>query len=250
MPPLDNLTVRLRAAAEPAKKEWWERYLKGEIEFIGVPMGAIREAAHAWADAYGLDGDRAREAGFDLLRRPLAEEKLAGILLLQERSLPAGALKAERDLPRIAAIFDAGHIWEWNTTDWLCIRVLGPLIETGGRPVADIVAAWVEAPGLWRRRAATVAFVPSAGRGEEAFPGLVDIVLMVCSANVTDAERFAQTGVGWVLRELSDAAPGRVFDFVVAHHDVMSREAVRMAAARLNDDHRAALGITGKRTRR
>lgn len=250
MVPLDDLTDRLRVLADPAKKAWWERYLKGEIEFLGVPMAGIRSAVHGWVDDAGLDVEGCREAAFSLLRRPLAEEKLAAILLLQERVAPAGELDPARDLPVLAALFDEGHIREWNTTDWLCVRVLGPMIEGGGRDVAEAIAEWADAPGLWRRRAAAVAFVPVAGRGDAVFPGLVSMVLGVCAANLADPARFSQTGVGWVLRDLSDAAPEAVFGFLVAHRDRMSREAVRMAAARLSDEQRALLGITGKRTRR
>jgi 3-methyladenine DNA glycosylase AlkD len=250
MPPLDELSDRLRALADPAKKAWWERYLKGEAEFIGVPMAGIRGAVHRWVDEANLDDEATKDAAFALLRRPFAEEKLAGILLLQERAAPAGVLDADTDLPALAALFDDGHIREWNTTDWLCVRVLGPMIERGGPPVAEAVAGWVDAPGLWRRRAAAVAFVPLAGRGDAVFAGLVATVLGVCAANVADPARFAQTGVGWVLRDLSDAAPDAVYAFLIARRSEMSREAARMAAARLSDDQRSSLGITGKCTRR
>jgi len=249
VPPLDELTNRLRSLADPAKKMWWERYLKGEIEFLGVPMADIRTAIHAWVDSAGMDADEAREAALALLRRPLAEEKLAGILLLQERVAPAGALLPTRDLPVIARLFDDGHIWEWSTTDWLCVRVIGPMVAAGGRPVAAMVAGWVAAPGLWRRRAAVVAFVPVAGGGETTAPWLVDTVLEVCAATVSDRARFAQTAIGWVLRELSGPAPDRTHGFVLAHRASMSREATRMAA-RLDDELRASLGVTGKRSRR
>jgi 3-methyladenine DNA glycosylase AlkD len=242
--------MRLRESADPAKKEWWERYLKGAIPFYGVPMGDIRRCVHAWAADRALSPAALRRAALELLRHPVAEEKLAGILIMQELLLPQGALDPDRDLPLIARVFDDGEISDWNTTDWLCVRVLGPLIAAGGRQAGEMIAEWAEAPGLWRRRCAAVAFVPLAPAGEAAFPGMVDMVLAVCASNVHDPERFAQTGVGWVLRELSDAVPDRVHGFVVAHRDLMSREAVRMAAARLSQDQRETLGVLGPRKRR
>jgi nicotinamide riboside kinase/3-methyladenine DNA glycosylase AlkD len=248
-PRLVDLTAALRRRGEPAKKEWWDRYLKGEIEFLGVPMAGIREAVHEWA---GRDPDPPgmREAALALLGRPLAEEKLAGILIFQEVLLPAGAVDPDRDLPAIAARFDDGSIADWNTTDWLCVRVLGPLIAGGGRPVARQVADWVNGGSLWRRRAAAVSFVPIAAAGDGLFEGLADLVLEVCADLVGDPERFSQTAVGWLLRELSDAEPERVFGFLGRRRGEMSREAVRMAAGRLSDGHRAELGITGRRRRR
>ncbi len=245
-----DLQARLAAEGNPAKKEWWERYLKGAIEFYGVPMAQIRRLVHVWHADHDLDAAELRAASLTLLAGPVAEDKLAGILIMQELLLPADQLKASRDLPQIASVFDAGHVADWNTTDWLCVRVLGPLIEKDGRATAELIARWSEARGLWRRRAAAVAFVPLAGRGDAVFPGLADLVLGVCARNVTDRERFAQTGVGWVLRELSDAVPDAVYSFVQDHNSQMSREAVRMASARLPDAMRRVLGIAGQRRRR
>lgn len=250
MTPIGDLTSRLAAAGQVDKKAWWERYLKGAIEFFGVPMGDIRHIATAWAQQHELAPDTLRTASFELLQQPVAEEKLAGISIMQELLLPAGELIAVRDLPDLAALFDAGYIADWNTTDWICVRVLGRLIERDGRPTAELIASWTDAPGLWRRRAAAVGFVPVADQGDALFPGLVDMVIDVCAANVTDPERFAQTGVGWVLRVLSTAAPQRVYSFIIANQHDMKREAVRMAAARLSDDQRSMLGIGGARRRR
>src|SRR3712207_8372132 len=61
-----------------------------------------------------------------------SEDKLAGVLFLQEILLPAGALDWRSDLPRIARLFDEGYIRDWSTCDWFCVKVLGPLVEQQG----------------------------------------------------------------------------------------------------------------------
>jgi 3-methyladenine DNA glycosylase AlkD len=244
------LSAELIRAADPQKREWWERYLKGTIEFYGVPMATIRRGVREWAGDVS-DLDELRSAALSLLEQPIAEQKLAGILVMQELLLPREGMSAERDLPLIAQLFDAGHIADWNTTDWLCIRVLGPMIQTGGRATADSLANWAwSAPGLWRRRAGAVAFVPVAATGNELFTGLVDLIIAICEHLAADEARFIQTAIGWVLRDLSDREPDRVYGFLDSHHPILSREAVRMAAARLSDQRRTSLGITGKRRRR
>jgi 3-methyladenine DNA glycosylase AlkD len=43
------------------------------------------------------------------------------------------------------------------------------------------------------------------------------MLLDVCADTVQSDERFAQTGTGWVLRELSSAEPERVMDFIEQH---------------------------------
>ncbi len=227
--PIPALQARLQAAAEPTTKEWWERYLKGAIEVRGVPMAGIRAALHEWCDAALVDGSLAR----DLIREPVAEDKLAGILLLQEILRPRGLVDCGDDLAAIGELFDEGAIADWNTCDWLCVRVLGPLAESHGERCARTIAAWRDASNLWRARAAGVAFVNLAPRGDANFAGFTEMLLGVCATNVARTERFAQTGAGWVLRELSRAEPERVADFVRAHFSTMSREAIRSAVRKL-----------------
>lgn len=246
---LEELRTILRYSGIPAKKEWWERYLKHEIEFWGVPTAEIRSIVATWAGALEPTPADLRNAAWELLRGPVAEEKLAALLILQEHVLPLDELDPDRDLPEISTIFDEGAIWEWNTTDWLCVRVLGPLVRTRGGAAGRSIVRWTDAPGLWRRRAAIVAFVDLLPH-PDVFPGMTDLVLDACRANVRDGERFSQTGVGWVLRELSRRSPTTVFDFVAEHRGAMSTESLRMATAQLPDDRRRDLGIVGRRGRR
>lgn len=84
---------------------------------------------------------------------------------------------------------------------------------------------------MWRRRAAAVAFVPLAPRGDHACPDLADASLRICTRNVQDSARFSQTSVGWSLRELSKAHPDRVAGFVEPWSASLSGEA-RKAATR------------------
>jgi 3-methyladenine DNA glycosylase AlkD len=101
-------------------------------------------------------------------------------------------------------------------------------------PIGVQVAArrWRDAASLWQRRAAVVSFVYVAARGEANFAGFTDLLLEACAANIQATDRFAHTGPGWALRELSVAEPERVRDFVDAHPE-FSREGRRMALARL-----------------
>jgi len=58
-----------------------------------------------------------------------AEEKLAGMLYLQQVLLPAGAVMCSKDLDRSARLFTDGLINDWNVCDWFCTKALGPLID-------------------------------------------------------------------------------------------------------------------------
>ncbi len=54
-----------------------------------------------------------------LLEEDHTEDKLAGVLFLQEILLPALALNCHSDLPRFGRLFDGEHIRDWNVCDWL-----------------------------------------------------------------------------------------------------------------------------------
>lgn len=239
---IQDLDARLAAHGDPAKRAWWERYLKGVIEFHGVGIPDIRTIVTDWLDDHDLgdaDGDHLMQLATAAVALPVAEDKLAAIVLLQDHGLDR--LAPHRHLTEIAGWFDDGHIADWNTCDWLCVRVLGPMVAAHGQPVAEQVAEWTDAPGLWRRRAAKVAFVNLVPTGDETVPGLTDLVISACARTATDSQRFSQTATGWVLREVSRANPDLVARFVREHLDPLSREAVRMATAKLPDQVRREL---------
>ncbi len=236
-PYIPHLQSRLETRANPKTKAWWERYLKHAIPFRGVKMADIRAALHAWLKEEVIGGERSgdeqKELALSLLREEHAEDKLAGILFLQEVLLPENAINWRVDLPQFARLFQDGYIYDWNTCDWFCVKVLGPLVEREGEACARAIAEWRLADNLWQRRASDVAFVNLAKRGDANFAGFTDMVLEVCSATVKHEERFAQTGTGWVLRELSLCDPDAVIEFVQSHIDLFSSEGLRYATEKL-----------------
>jgi 3-methyladenine DNA glycosylase AlkD len=236
-PALDGLTDRLQTRldthATAATREWWTKYLRGAASFRGVKMGDIRTAVHAWfrEERLGehLSVGQQKDLALMLLEEDYTEDKLAGVLFLQEILLPASALDWRSDLPRFARLFDEGHIRDWSICDWFCVKVLGPLVEQQGEACARVISEWREANSVWQRRASVVAFVNLASEGDRNFPGFTEMVLDNCSHLLRSEERFEQTGVGWVLRELSRSDEGRVIKFVEANLGRFSREGLKNA---------------------
>lgn len=233
----------LASRADHDTREWWTAYLKGSAQFRGVKTADVRSVVHTWLESDGADwSHRAlRDLAISLIEAPFTEDKIAGMLLLQEHLIPADAVPWKTEVRRWARLFDADHLSDWNSCDWFSVRVLGPIAVSKGEPAARAIAGWSTAQNLWRRRAAGVAFVNLAPDGDENFRGFVELVLEVCARTVRSPERFAQTGTGWVLRELSRADPAAVTGFVDAHAPLLSSEALRMAVAKLPLVERARL---------
>ena len=195
------LRARLQQQANAKTKTWWENYVKDSAPFLGVKMPTIRSIVHDW---YGeqVEGKLDLAQQFDLALALFAgeytEEKLAATLLLQEILLPQRAVNCASDIDRFAALFQDGWIYDWNTCDWFCVKVLGPLIEENGWECAAPIAAWRDAENLWQARASLVAFVKVAG-DSAYYPAIA----ASCQALIRRPERFAKTAVGWILREIS-----------------------------------------------
>ncbi len=205
--------------------------------FRGVPMARIRASVRRLWNEHRL-GERPLDELLGLAHRwfarPDSEDKLAAVLLVAEHL--AGRLDATHH-GALAHPLEAGHAADWNVCDWYATNAVHAYL-TGGRggddlePRARAVAAWTTTERLWQRRAGVVAFARLAPAADRHFDGFIPLVLDACAANLVSGDRFAHTGPGWVLRELSLAAPDAVTRFVESHPE-LSAEARRMATARL-----------------
>lgn len=249
---ITSLQQQLDQRADPKTKAWWERYLKYVISFRGVKMADIRAVLHQWVKDEGIDRlpvQEQKDLALALIRLDTTEDKLAGILFWQEILLPAGEVDWPADLPRFADLFRQGFIYDWNTCDWFCVRVLGPLAEQQGAECAHAIAAWRSSEPLWQRRAAAVGFVNLAKRGEANFPGFSEMLLGACAPLVASSERFAQTGAGWVLRELSLADQAQIVAFVEERISQFTREGLAYATEKMPAETQARLKALHKASR-
>lgn len=176
-----------------------------------------------WRDAHELRllaADEQLDLARTLIGRPYAEDKFAGILYMQKhlaRRLEPGLLLATAE-----GLFAAGAFFDWSTSDWFSVRVLGPLIARGGLPVAERIAGWRTEGDLWQRRAAIVPF--RAVVRNETYHALIEETVAVL---VRERERFIQTGIGWVVSDLSKSHPGKAAALVERHFNDLSAEVVR-----------------------
>lgn len=192
-------------------------------------MAGVREAVQAWwqDEALGNLPERAQiGVALRLVAEVPTEDKLAGVLILSEILLPH---LSKKNLPAFARLFARGHIADWNICDWFCVKVLGRMLAYAAAPrdLAAAISAWRTAKPLWQRRAACVAFVNHARYGDTRIPGLSQIILRNAGALVRDPARFAQTGAGWVLRELARGDRMAVIAFAERHAARLSREGMR-----------------------
>jgi len=229
-----ELVRYLEAQASPATKAWWTRYLKGTAVFRGVPMAGVRAVVDTLCQEHAL-GARPIEARLELahhwLARTPTEDQLAGVLLLAEHGLDE---LGDDHHEALAAPLTRGDLANWSIVDWYAVKVVGPWLQLAlpRTQRARAVLAWSNGEGLWLRRTSVVAFTRLAPSLATHHPSLLKPLLGACARNLVSAERFAHTGPGWLLRELSAGAPEAVRAFVDDHPE-LSQEGRRMALARL-----------------
>ena len=204
------LQNHLDEVSTPKTRQWWEKYMRQVIPFRGAGIPEIRQVLAQWRKESGIDTwppNQQLEMALELFTEPVAEDKLAGILFLQEYlydQFPWPDL-----LKKYETIYKQNLIFDWNTCDWFCVRVLGPTIRQHGVPCARAISSWKKSKNLWQARSSVVAFVKVA-KDSCYYPYIRDAAAVL----ILRPERFAKTGVGWILRDIPKYDKNFVDEFV------------------------------------
>jgi 3-methyladenine DNA glycosylase AlkD len=209
----ETLVQELKVRSVPQKADWWNSHMKGEIRFVGTSIPEIRKLLIEKNFSDGLDQlpmNQQVSLVNGLMRSELAEHKLTAILYIQLFWL--GNQKNTFLLSLISDWFDDRFIYDWNTCDWLCVKVLTPIVDSGDEKVIWNLKRWNRDPYLWKARASLVPFARAKCIGDhsKSIERFSDIL-------IRREERFAKTAVGWVMREYSKVDEDFVHDFLSKH---------------------------------
>ncbi len=203
-----------------------KRYLKSDLDFLGVSVPAIRSAVRdAARTRRDLDRDGALAWARALWREPVHERRTAAIEVLRwyiRRLLPA-------DLALVEA-------WVRAYVDPLAGDIAGPiaLVHPDAWPLIDV---WATDEDFWVRRSALLTLLPGIRRGRldhERFERYATPML-------TEKEFFISKAIGWVLRETAKKDPAYVAAWTRDHLDQMSGVTFREAVRRLPAEQAARL---------
>ncbi|MBT3274128.1 MAG: DNA alkylation repair protein [Spirochaetales bacterium] len=212
----------LEAQAIEKTKLWWEKYMKGVIPFRGVGIPKNRELLIDWRNSNGIDKwslEEQLELALAFIKEPIAEDKLAGILFIQNFLL--SKLPWEVLVEKYDDLYKNEFIFDWNICDWFCVRVLGATIKINGEQCAKAIANWKDAHYLWQARSSLVPFVNLVSE-----PYYYPYIHESCSVLIEREERFSKTAVGWILREISKHDEQFAISFVDNHLLSFSKESL------------------------
>ena len=220
--------------------------LKRRLRARDQSIKDVRACVRGWwidHDFNKYPGTVTKRIALTLIEQRLPEHKVAGITVLHE--LLGDQLRVT-DVAGFARLFDDGHLSDNVVVDYFTSKVLVALLarSAGRNDVARQLAAWRHADTIWQRRAACLAFLSLAPECDAA---ILALAIEICATVVWSHERFDQTAVALLLRELSLAHPARIESFVRKHAQLMSKECARKSTSKLPVSTRSALLAHHKR---
>lgn len=209
---------------KPEKARWLENYVKHDIKSKGTGIPDIRLIVKNAAQKYNLsqkEFDAQTGLLNDLMSKEYTEDKLAAILYIQ---LFWNGKHNQEKLNLISNWFDQNRITDWNVCDWLCVRILTPLVEEFTESTIRELKQWNGHKNLWKARASLVPFALCDNLSEHK------ITIQKLSAKlIKREERFCKTAVGWVMREYSKIDAKFVTNFLTKHEKWTTNEVIRNA---------------------
>lgn len=217
------VTEALRAVGTAERAAQEKRYLKSELEFLGVTVPEMRRVVTGAVRGYpGLDAAGMVAWAVALWGEPVHERRMAAveILTLGGPRLGAADLAVAERLVRKSGT--------WALVDGLAGNVAGQIALRDPRswPVID---RWAVDADFWVRRSALLALLFGIRRGQ---PDLARFT-RYAESMLTEREFFIRKAIGWVLREISKRDPVWVASWTELHLAEMSGVTFREAVRRL-----------------
>jgi 3-methyladenine DNA glycosylase AlkD len=226
----DDLERDLRALGTPERAEGEKRYLKSDLDFLGVSVWGIRKVMKAFAEQHrDLPRDDVAALIEALWAKPVFERRMMAAMLLEEYV----AVLEPSDLELIERLIRESKTWA--LVDVLSGDVVGEIILRNPK-VAARLDAWAKDDDFWVRRSALLAqLLPlKHGASFRRFASYADAML-------DEKEFFIRKAIGWVLRETAKRRPDEVYEWLAPRAHRSSGVTIREAVKYLDDARKNAL---------
>ena len=227
---LADLRARLTALGTRDRAEHEQRYLKSDLEFLGVTQPQIRRVARDFARTQALDHAALVALVEAAWTSRVHELRSVAIGILELRP----ALLGRADADWLISLCDRANTWAH--VDWLAVKVIGALV-VAEPAVGKKLDRWARHDNFWVRRTALLAFHDPLLAGGGDFEHFARLAVPMLG----EKEFFIRKAIGWVLREVSKKRPKLVFDFLREHREEVSGLTLSEGAKYLPPAQRRAL---------
>jgi 3-methyladenine DNA glycosylase AlkD len=206
--------------------------IRTALPFYGAGLQDMKRLAATWAREHPEAGPAEVLTLVDVLWQTWIREEMVTATMLLDRRPDARDRFGVRRYDRWARSLD-----NWETTDNLGGRVLGPWAAADPDDRLGVLERFAGRRNPWLRRLALVGCV-YVGRREEAgrwFPRVTGIVLRLSD----DREAAIPKAISWVLRSYTRHAAAAVAGFLDSHAADLPAIAVREARNKLQTGYKA-----------
>ena len=220
----DQLEAQLRALGTAERAAQEKRYLKSDLEHLGVTMPVLRKVVVALLRAHpDFEHDDVLGLARALWKKPIHERRTAAVEVL----VFSKDLLRPEDIDLIEDLLRESR--GWALVDNLAASVAGDLVERFPKKLAAVLDRWAKDGDFWLRRSALLALLLPLRRGAgdfERFCRYADDML-------GEKEFFIRKAIGWVLRETAKKTPERVVAWLLPRAGRASGLTVREACKHL-----------------
>jgi 3-methyladenine DNA glycosylase AlkD len=225
-----DIERRLRTLGDSERAEGQRRYLKSDLEHLGLTVWQLRREVRAFLDEHRLLSHDELVALVEALwSRPVFDRRMGAAMLLESRH----DLLAPRDLALLERLVRESRTWA--LVDVFAEDVVGQLMVRHPAAQAEL-DRWVSDDDLWVRRAALLALLKPLKQGA-AFGRFA----RYADAMLDEKEFFIRKAIGWVLRETGKQRPQEVFDWLASRTERVSGVTIREAVKYLAPDQQERL---------
>jgi 3-methyladenine DNA glycosylase AlkD len=225
-----QLEKEMRALGTPERAQGEKRYLKSDLEFLGVTVSDIRGVIRRFsAEHPNLSHEEVVALAEELWRKPVFERRLAAVILLDTHA----ELLSPRDLKLIERRIRESKTWA--LVDVLAVHVVGSLVLRYPATVT-VLDRWAQDDDFWVRRSALLAMLRPLKQGFDfgPFDGFA-------SSMLHEKEFFIRKAIGWVLRETAKTRPDEVYEWLAPRTHLASGVTIREAVKYLDPNRRKRL---------
>jgi 3-methyladenine DNA glycosylase AlkD len=219
-----NIQIKITSIGNPDKARWLENYVKHGIKSKGVGIPEIRDIIKESTKDYRLlelDISEQLDLLSDLMTSEYTEDKLSAIIYIQ---LNWNRTNEHEKIALISDWFDKELITDWNVCDWLCVRLLTPMIDNWTKDTLRELKKWNKSQNQWKARASLVPFAQC--KSLEKHKSLIEEFSIEL---IKRQKRFCKTAVGWVLREYSKIDSVFVKRFLIENENWTTKEVIKNA---------------------
>ncbi len=221
-----ELERNLRKYANPVRAKISRNFFKtgpGEYgegdRFLGLTIAQVRNVT----GQFELDFNEVSK----MLKSPLHEVRMAGVLLLVEKYR-----KADKGMRKKVFKFYMSRsksVNNWDLVDSSAHQIAGNYLGDKDR---GILYRFAKSKNLWQRRIAIVSTYDGirAGRFSDTFK--------ISKILLSDKHDLIHKSCGWMLREADKRTPGAIDGFLKKHHKRMPRTMLRYAIERFEKTKR------------